>query len=248
MFIELYHLFGKRIEEYAAKTDQDKALHRHSMGHMMLANQHLLTQAYQVDPQLAAINYGVRYPHLALYRRIALYYLRATAGGAPDMPDLAGAILDELFYFGLVYQGLPVGTGPGPSNPPPPPDLHAWMPYLKNEACVQLSLMCRAAPVLASRLVRLLVQHLAALNIAQIIPFLSQTPTPPLAHFVLTLDALNGMSYLISQKYANTQIFIYHHFLHFRHDISLLKSIYKIHLSFPCIFIYKLQYLLSEYS
>lgn len=170
------------------------------MGHMMLANQQLLTQSYQLDPALAGINYAVRFPHLALFRRLALHYLRVT-GGATDVPDLPGVIMDELFYFGFVYQGMPVGAGPGPSNPPPPPDLPSWMPYLKNEASVQLGLLCRAAPQLASRMVRLLGHNIASLNLSQVLSFLNQTPTPPLAHFVLSLDALSWISFLVTQKY-----------------------------------------------
>lgn len=119
--------------------------------------------------QLAYTNivYSVRHPHLALYRRLALIYSRVTAGN-PEFPDLPGLILDELFYFGFVYQGLPVDGKPSANNPPPPPDLHVWMPYLKNEACVQLSLICRAIPHLAPRLVGLIGMNLAAINPAQV--------------------------------------------------------------------------------
>lgn len=140
------------------------------MGHMMLANQTFLTQAYQVEPPLASMNYNVRHPHLALYRRIALNYVRAT-NLSPEHPDLAGVILDELFYFAFVYTGLPVDNRPGPTNPPPPQDLGVWMPYLKNEACVQLSLLCRAIPQLGARLVRLIGQNLPAINPTQVRTF-----------------------------------------------------------------------------
>ncbi len=147
------------------QSEHDKALHRHTMGHMLLANQHFQSQAYQLEPVLAALNFNVRFPHIALFRKLALNFARLQT---PELPDLAGLIADELFYFGFAYPGMPVGTTPGPNNPPPPPDLHMWMPYLKNETCVQLSLLCRAVPAIAARFVRLSAQNLGSINPQQV--------------------------------------------------------------------------------
>lgn len=70
VFVELYHLFGKRVEEYLEQPDQEKAIHRHSMGHMMLANQSILSQAYQLEPGLAALNYRYYNRHEQLDKQI----------------------------------------------------------------------------------------------------------------------------------------------------------------------------------
>lgn len=160
-FIEIYHLFGKTVDEYFAQNEQSKLAHRHTMGHLLIANQQFIGQAYQIEAGLGAINYSVRHPNLALFRKLAIIDHKQSSAQQPERrTHLPEVIADELFYFAFVYQGYPPPGG----SPPPPPDLQAWMPSLKNEATVQLSLLCRAIPRLGGRLIYLITQHLPALN------------------------------------------------------------------------------------
>ena len=95
------------------------------------------------------LNYNVRHPNLALFRRLAFVDHRLTSAQQQEVrTPLPDVVADELFFFAFVYQGYPPQGG----TPPPPPDLQMWLPSLKNEATVQVCMHLSSVSCIFSRM------------------------------------------------------------------------------------------------
>jgi hypothetical protein len=170
LFGELYHLHQRKPFEYATSTTrQTKIEHRDQFANYVVSNQPMIAITYQVDQNLAQLNFQRSYPIFFCLAHIALASIKilrrsnsllASSESAQEENgltfDLPRIIAEELFHFASAW--VPVSNNP---NYQYQRNVH---PLFRAEAHDALQRICQEEPRLYSHIMLELLQNMSVPN------------------------------------------------------------------------------------